>query len=362
MISLLDNINYVIGEYVGNESLEREYKVYCMNTLQKYFDHEIIKQLFDPINKKRYTNLIDKNIFNKMVRNDISKNIIEYLPKYIGNFSASNIFGQLHFGIADNGIIEGIPYFGHNMSTHFIKKTINNCFKEYLRTKDGNIDDILWFQNNMRINIIKLNIDNCLLNDHYIDRLEKLCDEVKKAKAEKEQYSKNFKVWYETFTKYSVKLKTLINDFNIRKEIVIFINKQYQNKNNHDKDYIKAIEFYNSNILIDYEITKEMLQDCTNDNPLKWLIDYKDYITTIIKLNKPKQPLYKIRNINYYEFAKHMYNTRNQLLKNKCKFYIITFDIPKHPNGKILEYKDKYGLWQCKIRLINKYGPFCKLY
>jgi hypothetical protein len=104
-----------------------------------------------------------------------------------------------------------------------------------------------------------------------------------------------------------------------------------------------------------------MLNGCKDDNPLKWLIAYKDYILNIIKQNKPKQPMYKPTNINYYEFAKHISNIRNKLLTDKCEFYMITFNIPKHPNNEMVEYKDRYGKWHCKMRLIDKYGPYCKL-
>jgi len=215
--------NYIMGGYIGTESLDQEYKVYCMNNLQKYFDHNIIKQLFNSIQNK---NLIDKKTFNRMIKNDISNYIIEYLPKYVGNFSASNISGQLHFGISDDGIIQGIPYFGHKISINFINKTIDKCFREYIRSKNGNANDVLWLKNNTVVQIIKLNINERLLDDHYIDRLEKICNDVNNAIKEQEQYKKDFKNWYDTFTKFSVKLKILVNDPHIRKKIVQFIRDQ----------------------------------------------------------------------------------------------------------------------------------------
>jgi len=103
-----------------------------------------------------------------------------------------------------------------------------------------------------------------------------------------------------------------------------------------------------------------MLQNSSDNYILKWLIAYKDYSTNLIKLNKSKQPLPKRMKINYYDFAKHICNVRNQLLVNKCEFYVITFDIPQNLNGNIIEYKNKYGNWQYKMRLIDNHGPYCK--
>jgi hypothetical protein len=356
-LKMNDNINYTIGAYFGNETLNQEYKVYCMNSLKKYFDHEIIQKIFEQ--KIFEQKSLDKKTFNKMVRNDISENIIEYLPKYIGNYSASNISGQLHFGISDDGIIEGIPYFGHNISKQFIKKTIDKCFREYIRSKDERAGAVLWFKNNLTFDIIKLNVNEYLLDDFNLYRLAKMKQDIEIAKKELEDYQYEFKTWYKSLMKYSIKLKSLINDFNIRKEIINFIFDN--NSDNEDKSYLKAVEFYESTQLIDYEITGSMLYGCTDDNPLKWLIAYKDYILNIIKLNKPKQPLYKPTSINYYEYAKHINNVRNHLLSDKCEFYMITFNIPNHPTGEHIEYKDKYGKWHCKMRLIDKYGPYCKL-
>jgi hypothetical protein len=204
-----------------------------------------IKEIIIRVNStdaKAYSDVFDKKTFNRMIRNDISENILEYLPKYIGNYSASNIAGQLHFGISDDGIVEGIPYYGHNISKQFIKRTIDKCFREYIRSKNKHSKTVSWFESNLSFEIKKLEIDENLLDDFNLYRLEKMKLEVELAKQEHEQYKKDFNEWYKMLTKYSIKLRTLINDFEIRKEIIDFIFDN--NSDNIDKTYLKAIEFY----------------------------------------------------------------------------------------------------------------------
>lgn len=50
---------------------------------------------------------------NKLILKNLRLYIEYYLPKYIGNFSVSNMNGNLYFGVSDFGIIEGIPYNGN---------------------------------------------------------------------------------------------------------------------------------------------------------------------------------------------------------------------------------------------------------
>lgn len=350
--------NYTLGSYFGTETLNQEFKAHCLNSIQKYFDHDIIKNIFEnEISKSK----ISKNIFNKMVNYDITNNIIEYLPKYIGNFSASNIFGQLHFGISDDGILDGIPYFKNKLNKRLIDKTIKCCFDDYLRSHNNDYNDVLWFKKNISYELTELTIDEMSSNFDYIFRLDQLKTEVANYIREHDQYKINFEIWLKSVHKYCIKLKTLLNDMNIRKEIVEFILEQ--NTDNSDKTYLKAIEYFNSNDLFVGDITHDMLKNCSDDDPLKWLVMFKDQKILAIKKNKPIQPLYKQSHINYYDFAKHLNNIRNYLMANDCKFYIITFTIPKHPTGKILEYKDKYNKWHCKMRLIDQYsGPHCRNY
>jgi hypothetical protein len=345
----MDKNKLILGGYFGNETIDDEFKVHCLNSLSKFFDHNFIVELYENSEQK-----IDKKLFNKMIRFDISNNIIEYLPRYIGSFSASNISGKLHFGISDEGIIEGIPYFGHKLTKTFINKTINKCFDNYLKPKNNDQKSLLWFRENISYKIEKLEINKLLLDDFYTERLEQLKSYVENINKEYEIFRQKFQNWYNMLMKHCVKLKILINDLNVRKEIVQFILNYGLNDNNVS---IKAIEFYNSDHLVNYEITKEMLKDKSDDNPIKWLILYKDHVAEIIKLQKPKHPIFRCNKLNYYDFAKHMSNIRNILLSKKCEFYKITFFIPQNPNNYILEYKDKYNKWHCKKRVIDKYGP-----
>jgi hypothetical protein len=349
--------NISLSSYYGRETLNEEFKEYCLKSLNLFFSHSDIKKVYeDPLFR------IDTNIFNKMVRYDMTNYIVLYLSKYIGNFSASNISGNLHFGISDFGIIEGIPYFGSKIPRTFINKAISTCIKDYIRVKNSDDGSVLkWFKHNIKTVITKLKVNPLLLDDDVNDRLEKIKLNNLLVKKEWDNYQIEYSKWYSELLKYSIKLKTLINDSDIRKEIVSFIRKYIEENCITDTDYLLAIQFYESDIVIDHEINKDMLYSFSNSDPFRWLILFKDYILNEIKMRKPKVPLSRSFDINYFDFAKHMYNCRNYLVDNKCNFFKITFIIPRYPDNCILEYKDKHGNWNCKMRSIDTQGPCSKL-
>ena len=113
-------ILYMLGQMIGPELLDREFKEFCLQKLNLYFTED------DIINLIYHSKPLDNIIWNKMINSQIYDYFIKYIPKYIGNFSKAGINGTLFFGIDDMGFIEGIPYYGR-LSKKSVKNMIISC-------------------------------------------------------------------------------------------------------------------------------------------------------------------------------------------------------------------------------------------
>lgn len=360
-MSLYTDIPSSLGSYYSKETIDEEFKEFHPRTLDKYFSENEIKKIYeDP------TFMIDKNTFNKMIKENIQIYIKNYLPKYIGNYSAANMSGKLHIGISDDGIIEGIPYFGDKIPEKLINNIINQCFKNFIRINKkyalSIVDDetvLNWFKTNLKLEITKLEINPDLLDDFYLERLKLIKLDLKNRHDAWFDYRIKFCKWYNEMCKYGIKLRTIINNIQMRKNIIMYI-KSYAKENNLNIDfYQKALDFYYSDEQIDFDITVEILEKNIGNfnSPYTWLIMFKDFTVEKIKLNKPRPPINRPFIFNYLRFAKHISNLKSYLVNNKCNFFVITFIIPKDSNYSIIEYKDIHGNWFCKRRTIDHNGP-----
>lgn len=351
---------HTLGMYYAHESIEEEFKEYHPRNIDKFYRYDEISPIYIHPNLTTF----NKKKFNNMVVHDLEEYITSYLPKYIGNYSAANMSGKLHIGISDDGIVEGIPFFGKSLPKQFIKKIVSNCFKNYLRVKkhasiktvDATVLD--WFETNLSIEITELDIDPILFDNSYLDRLADLEKRQGHALEIWTEYRTKFRAWYQELCRYSIKLKTLINDFEMRKEIIQFI-ETYCLENKIVDEYQEAIEFYSSDKIIDHEISLEIIEETYNNfnSPYKWLIMFKDYMVDQFRYSKPKTPLVRPVDINYLQFAKQINNIKPYLLENKCNFFVLSFVIPKDANHTLLEYRDAIDNWFCKLRTIDKHGP-----
>jgi hypothetical protein len=95
-----------IYTFVGGETLDKEYKEFCITAKDNVFSNTAIRNLL--YNGYR----LENNKFNKMVYQIIEKNIRKYIAKYIGLFSKSQIEGTFYFGINDAGYTTGMPFYG----------------------------------------------------------------------------------------------------------------------------------------------------------------------------------------------------------------------------------------------------------
>jgi len=375
-ITSVRKLNYI----ENGEQQYQEYKEFTIK-LNDYFEESDICNFLknEPISDDF------KEKFNRCCLNDLSKNyILKYLKKYIVSMQG----GALHFGIADMpSLLTGIPYFG-KIPIYDILDCVKICFEKQLRVKDvnnkTNKEVLQWFIENLNITIEKLIIDKSYIDNQYIDRLNKLIAKSAKSKLIWKKYDEKIKKWLFVFNKYVQRLRKIINDFNIRNEILKFIRKKAQYKKLKLEEYKQAIDFYKSNTIINHEITYDILRNdpllptdrCINtfdvkhnyNNHFSWLVIFKDHMINKLKKNKPRHPDEHIVRFSYLDFAKYMSNIQYSLISHECNFFVITFNIPSHPSNYQLEYnniniediinkKPKNLIWYYKQRIMTENGP-----
>lgn len=346
-------LQFILNSYIGRESIYEEYKEFCIHE-ESWLKHFTKHEIYQIHHNNMYNICIYR--FNKMIMNELEYYIYKYVPKYIACYISAGITGKLIFGISDNGIIEGIPYF-NNLDFNF-QEYLNTCFKKLrinqTKTKNKNIT-IQHVSENINIKIDKLEINNDLFDDSYKNRLDIAIKTKEIIKNSWNIYNLNYTKWHASLMKYSGKIKDLINDYDVQLEIIEFINETKKNK---DLECEDALNFYRSHTTINYDITLQLIQSIgiNYNNHVYWMLIYKDYKIEEIRKEKPIAPWQKSCDVNYVNFSKYIYNIRNYLQKQNCSFVIITILIEKL-DDVVMEYLDVDDIWKTKIRSLRKEEP-----
>jgi len=259
------------GYNFGRETFTNEYKEICLENIELYFT-------IDEINKFLFSNSrFNYSRFNSMIHSTLDNSIYKYLPKYIGNFSKAGISGNIYFGISDNGIIEGIPWYG-KLTKKIIRRMIKNVLSsdrsrgvkidEFTEDIEYDNDVLDWYYKNLNIAITKLNVDPTLIEDKYIRNMKKLhllIAQNKIIEKEWEKYNLLYKKWHTKISRYSNRLNNFILDDSLYVEIIDFIKDEVS-----DKDELKKI----------LKLLKLM------NYKIKLIINKKNYINLKYYLNK----------------------------------------------------------------------------
>ena len=363
-MSITDDGNLFLGSFEGQEMLNIEYKEVILETYANKVKDVVFKEIFENPAYK-----IDKAMFDESTILDVKHLIEKNLPKYISTFNNTGISGDLKLGFTDSGIALGAPLFG-NIDIQTILPFINKCFLSNIRVKDvdekTNISILNQIRENIVLEIKQLTINESLLDDYYIERLEKIKADYLQSIEQFRLYRLEYMKWHSNIIRYSQKLKIIINCKEMRKEIIVYIHEIVSKKGLELDEYCGALKFYESDTLIDYDINMEVLnkevEENNYNNIFTWLILFKDTMLYRNKILKPKLPPNRIHKINYANFGKQLCNVLQHLITQNCNFYTITFKIPKPIQSYILEYKDSYGEWNCKKRIISDEGPITVLY
>ena len=361
-----------VGLNIGNETISIEYKEFCFQNLIKYFDTE------DLYNLIYYYKSLNKKYFNNMINDVLDKYFIKYIPKYLASFSKANIDGNLYIGVSDIGNLEGIPFIG-NINKQFINRLLINCM-EYTRIiyksilSSSTTSNLDYIYNNLNIELIKLDFLNETELNEELNKsnniLYKLENKNNLLIHKLNDYNIKYSEWQKKLNKYSSKLINLLSNYSIRKEIKEYIIEQFDIDKilNHDR-LINILKYFNKNnsYYKNMIFTLEYIENIINDiyHPIRWLTKFKDYKLSILKKEKPIQPIHKPNDFIYHLFCNNISNFRSYLQKsnNNINYYIIKINIPNFEdifnklNISHIEYREENSLkWISKSRILNNIG------
>lgn len=329
---------------LGVENEEREYKIVCFIPT-------------DIDNKDKVENLKSGLwIYNKIVNGTIIRYLNTFLPKYIASFSnpKSNLkYGEFYLGVNDDGIVHGIPYDGE-LLIDFIKNQLEIIFDEKIRSVNNNKNE---YKEKTLIELIKLHKKDYY---DYIDYYNEYIKNQEKEKTKLNKYLNYKKKWEKLFLKYICKLHEIINDPQIRIEIINFIKDNCKNK----LLMLELLVELRSNKKykpVSYNYIEKYRNDDTNI--FYWVTRFKDYRVSFLKSIKPINP--KL----YYNDTTPSYMLSNipnmipfWLYKNKSlNIYLIKITMPGNiSENNFLQYKDNVtGEWLSSYRTSYKGQPRC---
>jgi len=362
-------IIYILGQMIGPELLDREFKEFCLQKLNIFFTEEdIIKLIYNHIP-------LNKIIWNKMINSQICDYFTKYIPKYIGNFSKAGIDGTLYFGIDDMGFVEGIPYYGR-----LSKKSVKNMIIAGIINSRGiRIDDnnnlssdqaiVNWYYDNLDINIIKIkseydDIDNAFTeNIKYLQTILQIDTDLKERW---KNYETNYNIWHKTLCRYTSKLLSYLQDDKMIIELIQYIIDDFNTNLLLDKSRLDSIiQFFKQDktILKNIGLSAAAIKKYVKNkyHPINWLLNYKDHILEIVRKKKPIHPVVKPDKLLYYKFCNKISNIKPFLMKcSNISFYLIKVKILKMDNT-YLEYRySQTSPWISKVRVLLENGPSCQ--
>lgn len=344
----------VVNDFLGHETIEKEYKEFCVKDISLYFTNNDIYNL---IHKDEQ---FDEKIFNLMILENIKKYMNKYIPKYASIFSKSNISGSLYLGVNDDGFIQGIPLYG-NIHIDYLNKLLINT-KKFLRSITNNEKYLDEYFSNINIELVKLENNKIItIKDELENSFYNLNSKIKnniRLELQWYKYNKEYIRWHTILYKHTSKLITYLQDPELKLNLIEFIIDSFEKDpslDSHKLSYmIYSINHYEKkDLIINYS---DLIKD--KYNIFNWIARYKDYITIKIKKLKPKHPMYHPKNNLLLFFSQSIKNIRPFLQKSKkINFYIIKINFPKLDN-EYLEYFFN-NKWISKKRILISSGPSC---
>jgi len=327
------------GQNYGNETINREYKEFTFNHGGLEIDESEAESFVRE----------SKWFFNNMVDTSILKYLKIYLPKYTSAFldEQSDVdAGEFYIGIADNGLIQGIPYQGI-LDSKFIQEEINKILKNLESNNDLN--------SSIKVDIIKIeyhqrNIDK--VNEMYNKYLEHKKDIINKINKHKGYH----KEWTINHNRYTQRLVDIFNNITIRRELETYIKKSNPYSNVLD---LIADENFKLEAKSHTEISI-MKEDITS--PYYWLCKFKD---EGLDKTRKKRPIIPKKDI-----LKHL-NPINILIKvstmipwwlqnnENMNLFVIKISFKKNHNNNQIYYYDTLKRRNRYYRTTSEDKPCC---
>ena len=326
-----------LGGYFPKENKQLEFKEFCLKTPLDIY-----------ISPQEAEEILEKQIWNPKLQPVIIKNlhiyIDSFLPKYICSFINTNINGTFYMGINDYGEITGIPFM-YQMKQEFIvdliKDTIMKNIKQRRNESIQQLNETLVEKilSNINCSIELLEIDNILIDDENSKLYEKYKKDLIETNDRQLKYNNERVKWLLNLTKYSTKLKDILNTTETRKEMIEYM---YDNGIKEDNDMITTLKKNTYITIPDYDNLQQ--QKINKNDIMYWLVKFKDYMTNKTVLQRPEKPL-PIKMYTPYKIIQKLSLIRNILINDKrVNYYLIKITVNGENIKDQLYYKN-YGEW-----------------
>ena len=336
-------MEYSYNDYIGNETLSKEYKRFTFNLAGLVLDTKLAEEYCSN----------NKFEFNKSVLVNLRKYIKTYATINACASFNSNIDSIFMIGVNDNGFVEGIPYHG-DLPIEDIKIYIYKILSENLSNPlFENID----FTKYVKINIIKINKPE--------KPKEKLNPEFSKFIKKKKQYFEllekyddDIKEWRIRFDFVNQKLFKLINNIESRMVLIEFI------RNIDPKSPV--IDLLYTNYQEEYKHHPEVVILKENIlSPYYWITRWKDMMISKLRKEKPltikplsTTPINLIMNVSeMIPWWIHNNDSMNLYIV-QIEFKTSNFGI-EFKGDNLFSYLDHKKKWLKCHRTIFNGGPSC---
>lgn len=324
------------NDYVGPETLQKEYKLFTFHFLGTNLDFTNEKYCEELINTGRW-------IFNKQVIDNLNYYIDYYLPKYTASFFNKMYlenYGEMYFGINNDGFIQGIPFKGE-----LNEGEIQNRVSSVLKSNSLKVDGIQKSEiiNSIKVEVIKINTKNFKLDDYHLKFIENYYNLKKDYNSKINIFKKRKKIWISLMTYYSDKLTFLLNNNKTRKLIIQYV-KSY------GPEYDNIISLLESEHKFSPIKSEEIPIEKKNKNTIwYWVTQWKDDITDYIMEFRPSPPIFTHRTYPINIIVTLVDMIPQWLDKDKINLYLIKFSFEKPKKDFQIKYKqddDYYSIYR----------------
>ncbi len=348
MLTIENNTVYIGTECSQCETIYNEYKEFTLSVERlKNLDIEDIQKY-----NKGYMDCRLSDIINDSILEHIEK----YFSKYYTSFNNTIDIeeGILSIGIHDANIITGIPIFNYENNKDILYKNIYDCIlKQYKNIYDEDNINIKCITN-VDINIITLKKKILTYDDklkHIIICFNNIQKIYKKNQRILEQYKKRHIKWNYLMCLYGMKLTTVLNNKNIKKEFVSYINLYYRH-------LLKSYDDINTINITDYKKRSVILLHENYDFLLK---KFKDDMREELKKIKPIRPnlSYKVWiETEYFRLSRLISNINSFVINKNITYVVIQIKILNSKyNKKIYYIKDHIVKLQKRVINIKTNTP-----
>jgi hypothetical protein len=178
------------NDFIGPETLSREYKEFCLHKTGIPFD---IKQVEDLLYENRFE-------FDSLVLQNLEKYIQQYIPKYVCAFWNSNISGEMVIGTDDYGFIKGIPLTSE-LDVSWVKECIRHTIETSIQS-DGKKPDV-------HVEITR--IENPILQTGLHPQFQYYLDKKREFELHYQEFLDVYKEWQDMYELVNIKLVDIVN-------------------------------------------------------------------------------------------------------------------------------------------------------